>query len=94
MEYSHEQSQKRLSYCPVDGVEVLAYRWLGELPVYAFAVPCFISQLCWFMLGNLSESESKVIISCYQEGLGQNSLHTFGMENQNLPFLLIIGDHS
>lgn len=29
---------------------VLAYCGLGELPVYAFAVPGFVSQLHWFVL--------------------------------------------
>jgi len=29
---------------------VLAYSWLGELPVYASAAPCCISQLCCCLL--------------------------------------------
>lgn len=29
---------------------VLAYRWLGELPIHAFAVPCYFPQLRCIML--------------------------------------------
>lgn len=67
MEFSHEQGQKGLSNHPVDCMEVLAGSWLGELPIHASAIPCFIPQFCCFMLGNISESQGTVRYS--KEGL-------------------------
>lgn len=42
---------------------VLAYNWLGELPIYASTVPRPVPQLCCFMLVFTSESFSLGSIS-------------------------------
>ena len=48
---------------------VLAYSWLGELPVYAYAAPCCISQLCCYLLVSyifqLAIYYSSMISSCH-----------------------------